>query len=189
MKHSYRIAPFAVVILLSVYYFCGVIIFVSLIIAAAIHELGHASTIWLCGGKVNRISFDASGMSICGTGIESFCGEIAVLLSGPTAGLLLTVICANSESKLLSSVGGISLLLSVYNLLPALPLDGGRVVSCVIGKLSGADIAERVMEFCGIIIGGALSIIGAVFMKAALLIAGIWILIAQSGIVKNMRVL
>ena len=189
MKHNNPIAPMAVVILLSVYYFCGVVVFAALIFAAAAHELGHIAAICLMGGKICRMSFEASGMSICGTGIESFCGELVVLLAGPAAGLLLTTVCRNAHSELFSFVGGISLLLSVYNLLPALPLDGGRAVSCIIGRLWGARNAERVMDFCGIIIGSLLSFMGAVYMKAALLIAGIWILIAQTGIVKNMRVL
>lgn len=188
MKRSKHIAPAAVVLLLSVYYFCGAALFFSLIIAALVHELGHIAAIKICGGRLSDFSADFCGFSICGTGISSLPEEIFILLSGPSAGIILAM-AMSSNNAFGSMLGEVSLLLSAYNLLPALPLDGGRAVFTLLESTFGIDCAERVMDALGMIIGTAAAFSGALLSKSALLIAGIWILIAQTGIVKNMRVL
>lgn len=183
-----NIAPTAVVLLLSVYYFCGSAMFFSLIIAAIAHELGHIAAICFFGGKLNALRLDALGFSISSSGISSVRGEIIILLAGPMCGIALSLLIL-TDYEFMILTGFVSLLLSAYNLLPALPLDGGRALACLLESAQGSEFTTKIMDILGMSIGCVLAFSGAVYSKSALLIAGIWILIAQTGIVKNMRVL
>lgn len=188
MKRKRKIAPLALVLLLSVYYFCGASLFFALIIAAAAHELGHIAAIYICGGHLKDFSADPCGFSITCAGIPTVKGEISALLAGPFAGLALSL-CVCADNAFLKTLGMVSLLLSAYNLLPALPLDGGRTAFIIIQHVFGHETAVKITDASGIVTGTILSATGALFVMPALIIAGIWVLIAQTGIVKSMRVL
>lgn len=188
MRRKRKIAPLALVILLSVYYFCGAMLFFSLIIASAVHELGHIAAIYLCGGHLKDFSADPWGFSITGAGIPAVKGDIFSLLAGPFAGLALSL-CVCADIAFLKTLGMVSFLLSVYNLLPAWPLDGGRTMAIVTEHIFGHETSMKIIGAAGIATGTLLSAFGAVFAMPALIIAGIWVLIAQTGIVKSMRVL
>ena len=94
-----------------------------------------------------------------------------------------------SQNLLLIKTAGFSLVLSVYNSLPALPLDGGRALQCLAERVFGISFAQTLLELSGMLTGAALLFAGAFFIRqsfgAALLIAGVWVLTAQTGIVKT----
>lgn len=195
MKSRFSISPGAVLVISALYFFGGFISLAALLIAAAVHELGHMAAIRLLGGSINELRFEASGLCISLRGINSAASEAAALLAGPAAGLVFALICselgAKTANRLLLECAGYSVLLTAYNLLPALPLDGGRAVRIILAVVMGGEKAERILAYSGLAIGVCLSFAGLVLLErelgAALLIAGLWILIAQTGIVKNMR--
>lgn len=197
MKRRFTLSPGAVLILSLVYFFGGISALLAVLLSAAVHELGHVSAIKALGGKVKRLSFDSSGLSMCGTGTYSAAGEIGILLSGPSAGLALAYICSHigalSANELLLKTAGMSLVLSVYNLLPALPLDGGRALLAFLRCFTDAEKAERTMYFISLLTALALAVPGVYArdrqMGLALLAASAWLLIAQTGIVKSMRLM
>ena len=189
MKRGKRAAPLAVVLLLAVYYYCGAVVFFALLISAFTHEAGHAAAINLCGGRISDFRLDASGMSMCETGVDGIAAELFCLLSGPATGLILAIFMLKLNTDFASYTCAVSILLSIYNLLPALPLDGGRAVFCLLNSICGSETANRILEVSGIVTGTLLVAAGIALMKTALLIAGIWILIAQTGIVKSMRLM
>lgn len=194
MKRRFRISPGAVLLLSVLYFFGGFASLFALLLAAAVHELGHMLVIKLLGGGIKSLSFEASGlcMSLCGLGDAA--DEAAALLAGPAAGLIFALICSYCGSKtagrLLLECAGYGILLTAYNLLPALPLDGGRAVYVFLSEVLGRAKAGKILEYSGIFTGLALSVSGLMRLGdefgAALLIAGLWILTAQTGIVKNM---
>ena len=163
-------------------------------VAAVIHELGHISAIKIFGGRVRAVRFDASGLCMSCSGLDSAAKELVSLIMGPLFGLALAFAASYYGNALNSSflreTAGISLIFSLFNLLPALPLDGGRALFCII---NGRRRAENVLEKCGMITGLALIAVGLYFlgneMGAAFLISGCWLLIAQTGIVKIFRML
>jgi Zn-dependent protease/CBS domain-containing protein len=121
----------------------AVVFFVSL----TAHELGHALqarrdgmeidgiTLWLFGGVARfKGMFPSAG------------AEFRIAVAGPAVSLVLGVafLLASRLSGLPEAVDGvlfwlgtINLILLVFNLLPALPLDGGRVLRSVIWWLRG----------------------------------------------------
>ena len=76
-----------------------------------------------------------------------------------------------------------SLLLSLFNLLPILPLDGGRVFSLAASELLGARRGEALTRATGLALSTALLVIGAWLMwrgeGTALMLAALWLLASQ----------
>ncbi len=96
-------------------------------IAVVFHELCHYIAVRFCGGEVHSLELEPTGANMqCSTmttGKALFC-----VLFGPIGGLL--PIFADSVFPQLALC---SFLLSAYNLLPILPLDGGRALNILLG--------------------------------------------------------
>lgn len=185
-------SPAAILIFACVYFFDGFEGLASVIIAAAVHEAGHFVAIRAFGGRAAEMWLDASGACIVTAGELGVTGSIIALLSGPAAGIALALICAKMpQSNLMLRVCGVSLALSAYNLLPALPLDGGRALIIILKHFLSPCAADNFMFALGLIIGTALCVAGLTFLSGSigltLVAAGLWILAAQSGLVKTLR--
>jgi Zn-dependent protease/CBS domain-containing protein len=125
----------------------ALLLFVSL----AAHELGHATqaqregmtiegiTLWLLGG-VARFSgaFPSAG------------AELRIALAGPAVSLVLGVALLGASLAIplppaldgvLHWLGSMNLLLLAFNMIPALPLDGGRVLRAALWARSGDHAA------------------------------------------------
>lgn len=187
----------AVLLFSVIYFFSGFASLAALLIAVCVHELGHISLILLFSGKIQNLKIGISGLCISYCGILSTTECLLCLLAGPAAGFALAYAASYlgnlSQNVLLIKTAGFSFVLSVYNLLPALPLDGGRAFKCALECACSVRFAESLLEFCGVVTGAALLFSGAYFIRqsfgAALLIAGVWVLAAQTGIVKNKSML
>lgn len=124
-----------------------------------IHECGHALALSLCGARVIKIRFEACGLRLDYTGVLSGREELLCALAGPGAGLLYALCTAGLgkavHSEFLLCSGGIALLQSLFNLLPAPMLDGGRALRALgfqktdlTGSLTGAVLfAFGVLSF------------------------------------------
>ena len=96
------------------------------ILAAGIHELGHYVTIRLLGGRVISMRVFPGTVKMEFLGL-SRAGEALSALAGPLASLLLAgLLPVYPEIRICAAVQGI------YNLLPVYPLDGGRILCCLI---------------------------------------------------------
>lgn len=103
--------------------------FIYFLIAAAVHELGHWIVIRLCRGKVTRLEISAAGGAMqYHLPKLSIWADVCIALGGPFLGLILWMIAGVTHHELLA---GASLLLSIFNLLPIPPLDGGRAIECI----------------------------------------------------------
>ena len=195
MNRRFQLSAGAIFLLSALYFFGGSVSLSALLLAAAAHELGHIAAIKLLGGGIRTMRFEASGMCISMCGVNGAAAEITALLAGPAAGLIFAIICsycgAKTANRLLLECAGYGAILTAYNLLPALPLDGGRAVFALLSEAMGFERAKNIIELSGFITGLGLAAAGLAMLGkelgAALLIAGIWLLIAQTGIVKNMR--
>lgn len=111
------------------------------------HELGHAITarregmeldgitLWLFGGVARfKGTFPSAG------------AELRIALAGPAVSLVIGVACSvlawalalpSGVDGVLAWLGYVNLILLVFNLLPALPLDGGRVLRAALWHARG----------------------------------------------------
>ena len=183
----------AILLLSVIYFFGGMTSLAALTLAVLVHELGHIAAIVLCGGRVHRLKVTLSGLCISCSGVMGTEKSVICLCAGPASGFALAYAASYlgnlSQNLLLIKTAGFSLVLSVYNSLPAVPLDGGRALECLAESLGGVGFANALLELTGMLMGAALLFSGAYFIRqsfgAALLIAGVWVLTAQTGIVKN----
>jgi len=167
----------------------------ALLPAAAVHELGHIAAIAAMGGRIEALWLEASGLRLDYRGVLGRGGEAFAAAAGPAAGLLLALAAAAAgkrwDSDYLKCLAGVSCLLSGFNLLPALPLDGGRILLLALEGL-WPDRAEDAAFWSGLGIGAGLMLLGlwAAWRWGALALipAGAWVLLYQLrlfALVKN----
>lgn len=179
-----------------VYYYVSFELAAAFVFAAAAHELGHLLALRFFGARIRSLSFDLCGANIEYYGSLSSLGHITAALAGPMAGLIYALAASMSASRFnlpaLNVSAGISLLLSGFNLLPAMPLDGGnaarRILCAVLGDERGTGCAEALGLSVSIITFAAGACAAIRGKGHALLALGFWLIIYQSdtrGLVKN----
>ena len=115
---------------------------ISVILAAGFHEFCHGAVLMMFGGKIRGIRITPLG---CVMDAESpgdpasFCS----ILAGPVGSFALLFLC-HSFPK--AAVCG--LFHGLYNLLPVLPLDGGRGLQLILNRLIPGQ-AENILSFAG----------------------------------------
>lgn len=97
--------------------------------AAVIHELGHLAAICLCGARLESITISGSGARIH-TGPMDIRGEFLCAAAGPAASFLLLSVC-----RFFPKIALCGLIQGMFNLIPVYPMDGGRMLLCLIRRL------------------------------------------------------
>lgn len=130
----WEINPAAVLVFALIYFFDESGLVALMLPPVLIHELGHFSFMRLGGLRVRKLSLGMFGLEMDYWGELRGCLGAAAILAGPLFGLLYAVCGLLSPYEYLRQSGGVSLLLSLFNLLPVLPLDGGRLGSLLLGE-------------------------------------------------------
>lgn len=103
-------------------------------------------------GTDTRFSADMGGAVISRSGGLSAAQELVCLAAGPGGGLIYALAVSFVGGGVLLCSAGMSLVLSFFNLLPCLPLDGGRMVETIFG--------EKTAALCGLITASAVFVTG-----------------------------
>ena len=173
----------------AAYWTAGVVSAFVYLASLLAHELAHSIvatrrgvkvegiTLWLFGG-VSR--FNSESSSPGAQALITFVGPLTSLLLGAAFLLASVVVGGGANSALASAslawLGYINILLGVFNLLPAFPLDGGRILQSLIwrgtrDRLRATRIAARIgMVFAYLFIAYGL----ITFFAAGSIIGGVW---------------
>ncbi|WP_084072948.1 site-2 protease family protein [Demequina sp. NBRC 110052] len=125
----------------------GLALAVSLFVSVFLHEAAHAVAARAFGRRVDEIvitlwgghtSFDSTALTARVSGVTAVAGPLAnvaigLALMGIGAALPLTGIGAG----ILSWAAYANLLLAAFNLLPGIPMDGGRVLEAIVWAVTG----------------------------------------------------
>jgi Zn-dependent protease len=176
---------------------CGVLLFFFSLI---LHELGHALVARRLGIGISGIDlWFFGGVAKMTRDSDSPGTEFKVAAAGPAVTLVIVVICVVLSTliaqgaaldvmrladnthvspvlALLGFLGTINLFLFLFNLVPAFPLDGGRLARALVWKITGdRNRATRIAGRVGV--GFAYVIIGVgVFLAAkGSLVDGLWL--------------
>ena len=139
-----------------------IFIFIICSATAVIHELGHSFVSASLGYRLNKITLMPFGAVVSGN-IEglNFGDQIKIALAGPFINFAISLffialwwIYPNCYAYTDVIVGS-NLSMAIVNLLPIYPLDGGRIIFCLLAQKFGYN---KAFTFCKIL-GGAFSVL------------------------------
>lgn len=182
-----RADPAALLLYSLLIFFTDTRFLAALLPAVALHEAGHLVALRLLGRHVRALALELTGLRIDYVGLPETRGEILAAAAGPAAGFLWAGAAfrlgAVLESAILELSGWLSLLLSLFNLLPAPPLDGGRIAAGLFSLRPGGERGERLTRMVALSSACLLTLAGlgllAVGRLTALLPAGAALLVEQ----------
>jgi Zn-dependent protease len=164
----------------------AVLFFVSVLA----HELAHALEGRFRGVPIGGITlFLFGGMTEMRVEARRPIDEFAMTAVGPftslTIGCLFGLLANAADHRGLAElaqvfgvVGWLNVGLTVFNLLPGAPLDGGRILRAIAWKVTGnRHLAVRIAAGAGQVLGGLLIAIGLfeVFFVPAAFVNGLWL--------------
>jgi len=121
-----------------------------LFVSVVLHEFGHSFVALSQGVKVRSITlFFLGGVASTESECRTARGEFLMAAAGPAVSLLLgggLLLARHSASHLSPALGEmaqrlgeLNLVLAFFNLLPGLPLDGGRILKALVWQLTGSQ--------------------------------------------------
>ncbi len=138
------------------YWAAALAVSVMFLTSVLVHELSHAVVATRAGTRVEGIVLWAfGGVARLRDEARTARDELHIALAGPLASVAIGVtslaaaaasVATGSPALLAASLawlGGINLVLAVFNLLPGAPLDGGRVLTAVLWMRTGDAAASR----------------------------------------------
>ena len=147
----------------------GLVWIVALFTSVVLHELAHCIVARRRGARViGIVLFPLGGLSQVDAMPEAPGDELAVAIVGPLSSLAIGLILLTGGVVLGAHVwpptlfvgswwarlGWLNLLLGAFNLLPALPMDGGRVLRATLARhrsnLEATVVAGRVARYLGL---------------------------------------
>ena len=179
----FKVNPlFLLVIVLLIFAGLGIELLIAFILVIS-HEFVHLLVAWLSGYEIYKIDIFPFG------GMAEYRGllemdpwqEIKVAICGPLFNLVLVLILYLYYGNInfisiyyIDLLIKYNLIIGLFNLLPALPLDGGRILRSVLvarmGFCRGTMMAVKIAKFFAIS-GAILGIIALIFQQT-----NIWIL-------------
>jgi Zn-dependent protease len=171
----------------AIYWSMGVIAALGLFASIILHELGHALVARRYGLPIRRITlFIFGGVAEMEAEPERPAVEFWVAIAGPIASFLVGFVCwlllqaaavgaGVPVVGVLAYLASINIILAVFNLVPAFPLDGGRILRSALWAWKGSlRWATRISSAIGGGFGIALILLGVYRVVIGDFIGGMW---------------
>ena len=152
----------------------SVLVVIGLSLSILLHELSHTLVGRAFGMQIDRITlYMFGGVAELGHEPRTAISELLMALAGPAFSVLLWLVlgamvapmeAAHARAELTLAtryLSDINLTLAVFNMIPAFPLDGGRVLRSLIWLFTRRiGLATRIAAALGLIFGGLLLLFG-----------------------------
>jgi Zn-dependent protease len=164
----------------------GLFVAVGLFVGVLLHELGHALTARALGVPVRGILLNfVGGVSELDDRACTGPREAWIALSGPLVNLVLCLLALAARALVPAALGelrlalalaaNVNLIVGLFNLLPAFPLDGGRVLRALLTLRWNRARATSIAAGVAKLVAAALAIMGALGAWVLLLLAAfVW---------------
>jgi Zn-dependent protease/predicted transcriptional regulator len=178
-------------------YLLGTVISLGLFAGVLVHELAHSLVARQSGIRINSITLLIfGGVASMEEGVPDPVVELPMALIGPVTSLFVGIVCSGLVYLTVSvardpGVGGLfvflfgylgvlNIILFVFNLLPAFPMDGGRVLRAWLAKRMPLHRATRIAADIGKGFAIVFGFIGILVINPLLLIIAFFIYIGAS---------
>jgi Zn-dependent protease/CBS domain-containing protein len=178
-------------------YILGIVIAIGLFIGVLIHEIAHSLVALKNGIRINSITLlFFGGISSMDEGTPDPKVELPLALVGPLASLAIGLVCIplvyaagfliadpGTEGVFVFTIGYLGLLnilLFAFNLIPAFPMDGGRVLRAFLAQRMPLPRATQIAANVGKVFAVIFGIIGLVFLNFILIIIALFIYLGAS---------
>ena len=180
-------APFAPEVSSSAVWLFGSLMALGLFASVLLHELAHSLYALKKGGKVKEITLMMLGGVSRMTRMPTKPGQEALMaLVGPLTSLalglfslaLMRLVPATTSFPLhfgLFYFGYLNLFLGLFNLLPAFPMDGGRILRALLTRPLGRTKATRVAATVGRVFAALLFVLALFTVNFILMLVALFI--------------
>lgn len=178
-------------------------IYALIMIFSILHEIGHLLAGLIIGMKAEKIEIMPFGVSICfkinpsdynkkiKNGNKMQLKKMIIAIAGPLTNFVIIMLALNI--KIREEIIYTNLLLMLFNLLPIYPLDGGRIVKCMLHILYGKKKSEKfiiIISKINIMILTFIASIMILYVKniaIVIIIVFLWYLVIKEEIIYNKR--
>ena len=172
----------------GLYWVMGIGGAIGLFASIIVHEFSHSLVARRFGMRMEGITlFIFGGVAEMKDEPPSPKAELWMALAGPAASIVVAVVCFGAAAAgralalpeapltVIGYLGTINLVLVVFNMMPAFPLDGGRVLRAVLWRWKeNLRWATRISSNIGAGFGALLIGLGLVSLLAGQLVGGMW---------------
>ncbi len=173
-------------------YVWGLAIAVALFVCVLLHELSHIAVGLHAGAEVHDVTLMMLGGVTNMTRLPRSAGwEGLMAFAGPLASGLLAALCGlayRMEPRAAVDLrfgtfylAEINLVLAIFNLLPAFPMDGGRILRAVLQHFFGRVRATRGAALVGRTLAVLLGLLGLYVGNVLLMLIAVFIFVAAGG--------
>jgi Zn-dependent protease len=164
----------------------GITAAVGLFVSVTLHELGHSWVALRYGLTIESITLWILGGMAALTSIpREWNREFWIAIAGPITSVLVGAVC---YVGLLATPGSLpvprflfgwlaitNVILAVFNLLPAFPMDGGRILRALLARRRPYGTATRIAGRIGVIFAFLFAIVGVFTFQILLLLLAFFI--------------
>ncbi|HEY8423747.1 MAG TPA: M50 family metallopeptidase [Clostridia bacterium] len=140
--------------------------FLAYTVAVVIHEMGHSAAAEKFGYALNEIRLMPYGAELKG-GLEGIkpSDEIKIAVMGPITNIIVAIIFTAiwwlipSSYFFTETFVYANIVNALFNIMPVFPLDGGRIMLCLLSKRMPHYKAAKVIKYTGIVLGCVLIVL------------------------------
>jgi Zn-dependent protease len=169
----------------------AVMVVLGLSLSILLHELSHTLVGRAFGMRIDRITlYMFGGVAELGHEPRTPISEFLMALAGPALSVLLWLVLGAMDRPLIAAhappevilavryLAFINLILAAFNMIPAFPLDGGRVLRSLIWMFTRRPgLATRISAVLGQIFGGLMMLFGGWLLIRGDFASGVWQLV------------
>src|SRR5215204_6224562 len=153
---------------------------VALFLCVLLHEFGHSLVAQRLGIEIHSITLlPIGGVSNLESIPEKPSDEVKITLAGPLVNVVL--------APIFFGVGYLNVVLALFNLSPAFPLDGGRVLRGLLATRLGALRATEIASRVGQLFAFAFFLIGLLGGNFLLALIAVFIFFGANGEAQMVR--
>jgi Zn-dependent protease/CBS domain-containing protein len=164
----------------------GVAAAVGLFASVTVHELGHSWVAMRYGIEIESITlWILGGLASLKTFPKEWDREFWIAIAGPVSSLLVAGVCYGAAVALPASVHVLrfvvgwlaitNVVLAVFNLLPAFPMDGGRILRALLARSRPYGTATRLAARVGVGFAFLFAIVAVLNFQIILLLLAFFI--------------